>query len=79
MKARKSLVALVNPLSLPSLGHAEFQRGSRSLGSSQDSRCDRRCEINTSIGEAHLEDSDQGVVWLAAEALRKFKRSLGRI
>ena len=74
MKARKSLVALGKP-AVPSL--------TRTLQNSKEDHV--RWEAAKTLGAigdvrsipalvSALEDSDQGVVWLAAEALRKFKK-----
>ena len=74
MKARKSLVALGKP-AVPSL--------TRTLRNSKEDHV--RWEAAKTLGAigdvrsipalvSALEDSDQGVVWLAAEALRKFKK-----
>jgi HEAT repeat protein len=74
MKARKSLVALGKP-AVPSLNrilqkskedHVRWE-AAKTLGAIGDSRA------IPSLVKA-LEDSDQGVVWLAAEALGKFKK-----
>ncbi len=74
MKARKSLVALGKP-AVPSL--------TRTLQNSKEDHV--RWEAAKTLGAigdvrsipalvSALEDSDQGVVWLAAEALGKFKK-----
>ena len=74
MKARKSLVALGKP-AVPSL--------TRTLQNSKEDHV--RWEAAKTLGAigdvrsipalvSALEDSDQDVVWLAAEALRKFKK-----
>jgi HEAT repeat protein len=74
MKARKSLVALGKP-AVPSL--------TRTLQNSKEDHV--RWEAAKTLGAigdvrsipalvSALEDSDQGVVWLAAEALSKFKK-----
>jgi HEAT repeat protein len=74
MKARKSLVTLGKP-AVPSL--------TRTLQNSKEDHV--RWEAAKTLGAigdvrsipalvSALEDSDQGVVWLAAEALRKFKK-----
>ena len=74
MKARKSLVALGKP-AVPSLNrtlqyskedHVRWE-AAKTLGAIGDVR-----SIPALV--CALEDSDQGVVWLAAEALRKFKK-----
>jgi HEAT repeat protein len=74
MKARKSLVALGKP-AVPSLNrtlqyskedHVRWE-AAKTLGAIGDMR-----SIPALVSA--LEDSDQGVVWLAAEALRKFKK-----
>ena len=74
MKARKSLVTLGKP-AVPSLTrtlqnskevHVRWE-AAKTLGAIGDVR-----SIPALVSA--LEDSDQGVVWLAAEALRKFKK-----
>jgi HEAT repeat protein len=74
MKARKSLVAL-GKLAVPSLNrtlqyskedHVRWE-AAKTLGAIGDVR-----SIPALVSA--LEDSDQGVVWLSAEALRKFKK-----
>jgi HEAT repeat protein len=74
MKARKSLVALGKP-AVPSLtwtlqnskeDHVRWE-AAKTLGAIGDVR-----SIPALVNA--LEDSDQGVVWLAAEALSKFKK-----
>jgi len=74
MKARKSLVAIGKPavssltriLQNSKQDHVRWE-AAKTLGAIGDSRA------IPSLVKA-LEDSDQGVVWLAAEALGKFKK-----
>ncbi|MGD1045324.1 MAG: HEAT repeat domain-containing protein [Bacteroidota bacterium] len=74
MKARKSLVALGKPavsslnrtLQYSKEDHVRWE-AAKTLGAISDVR-----SIPALVSA--LEDSDQGVVWLAAEALRKFKK-----
>ena len=71
-KARKSLVAMGKP-AVFSLTHgiAEFQVGSRSLGGSQDSRCDRRYQSNTTVGESTSKTSDPDVAMVGCRSIKK--------